>query len=98
VTQLETIVGEFARATDARHNAAFDLWTWLPSHKAATLYHGDYACNHQPDMAAIMEEASGYIAGLLDPERKTEPYWDEGNGYHDGCPCGESHEKEPKCE
>jgi len=29
-------------------NKAFDLWTWLPSHKAAQAAHGDYASEHTP--------------------------------------------------
>jgi hypothetical protein len=45
-------------------NAAFDLWTWLPSHREATKYHGDYSIEHRPSTADVMREAASYLSSL----------------------------------
>lgn len=82
-----------ARQLEREADKAHDLWTWLPSCKIAETFHGDYALNHTPDPASIMEEACIYISSLLSGE-EMEPYWNDASGYFDGCPCGESHEKE----
>ena len=45
-------------------NAAFDLWTWLPSYKEARKYHGDYADEQRPSTDWIMREACHVLAEL----------------------------------
>jgi hypothetical protein len=52
-------------------DAAFYLWTWLPSRAAAERAHGDYASEHRPGNADIMREAAPWpSAGQvpLDPK------------------------------
>jgi hypothetical protein len=64
--------------------AAFELWTWLPSHKAAEKSHGDYASEHTPSPANVMREAAIYMAelkGHAPDEVEVEEWY--------GCPCGE---------
>lgn len=45
-------------------NAAYDLWTWLPSYREAKKYHGDYADEQRPSTDWVMREASSYFADL----------------------------------
>jgi len=70
-------------------DAAFSLWTWLPSYKEAEKHHGDYAGEHMPSVADIIKEASMFIAHGLNPtdeQRKEAGEWYQ-------CPCGEPHEE-----
>lgn len=58
---------KFVREHDDMANAAFDLWTWLPSYHFARREHGDYAADvAQPTFADLMKEATmvlSYAAG-----------------------------------
>lgn len=38
------------REMSEERDAAFDLWSWLPSKKVAEKHHGDYACNFTPSI------------------------------------------------
>lgn len=47
-------------------NAAYDLWTWLPSYKHAQAAFGDYASEHMPSVHDVMLEAATFFAhGML---------------------------------
>ena len=37
-------------------SSAYDLWTWLPSHREAKKHHGDYACEFTPPIQTVMIE------------------------------------------
>ena len=45
-------------------SSAYDLWTWLPSHREAKKHHGDYACEFTPPIQTVMIEASIYIGPI----------------------------------
>lgn len=66
---------------EAEANASFDLWTWLPSHRAAEKYHGDYSSNFIPSVADIIKEAAQYLADLQYGRESTEEEYP--------CPCNE---------
>lgn len=68
--------------------AAFDLWSWLPSHKIAEKRHGDYAGEHCPSKRDVMAEAAMYLAHLARPD---EPLTAEDQAWFTRCPCGEDH-------
>ena len=76
------------RELESQQNEAFSLWTWLPSYKAATKAHGDYAGNHTPSVEDVLKEACMFIAHGLNPT--TEQRSEAGDFYK--CPCGELHE------
>lgn len=81
-------LGRLAAEFEAENNAAFDLWSWLSSHRVAEKHHGDYAHSVKPPTADIMREAAFVLAEAAgythtDGER---PEWME-------CPCGEPHEE-----
>lgn len=67
---------------------ASNLWTWLPSYKAAERAHGDYACEHRPPLADLLTEAALYIAHKCAPT--SEQIIEAGDFYR--CPCGECEE------
>ncbi len=73
---------------DSEAEAAYDLWSWLPSRKVAERHHGDYASNVQPTVADIMREAALVLAeaagSKLDPAERAD--------FFEKCPCGEDHE------
>lgn len=64
---LESEIVSFAHKLERRQDAAYDLWTWLPSYKKAQACLGDYAVNVRPDMALIMQEALQFIADKCSP-------------------------------
>lgn len=66
---------------------AFDLWTWLPSYKAAQAAHGDESDTVMPCVADILTEAALYISHKLNP---TPEQINEAGDYYK-CPCGEDH-------
>lgn len=68
-------------------NKAFDLWTWLPSHKAAQAAHGDYASEHTPPVCDVLTEAVMFISHGMNPTK--EQIDAAGDFYR--CPCGEPH-------
>lgn len=72
----------FAHELEQNDNAAFDLWTWLPSHKKAEDCLGDYYIEVQPSQNEIMKEARRYIAHGCNP---TQEQLD--NDYQYQCPC-----------
>lgn len=90
---LRDQIQSFARQLEQESNAAFDLWTWLPSHQAAKKSHGDYASEFTPDPADIMREAAIYLAQLKghEPSSETVQEW-----Y--GCPCQDCDLAYPKPE
>jgi hypothetical protein len=76
------------RELSEQDNAAFDLWTHLPSHKAADEHHGDYAAEYRPSVTNVLREAAIFISHKLDP---TPEQIKEAGDYY-SCPCGENHE------
>jgi hypothetical protein len=76
-----------ARQFDAEDNAAFDLWSWLPSYKEAKKFHGEYVDQHEPSIADIMKEASIFFSHKMNPT--PEQIKEAGEFYK--CPCGENH-------
>lgn len=72
-------------------NEAFDLWTWLPSYKAARAYHGDYACELMPSVKDIMHEASLFIGHGCNPNKQE---IELAIDYY-CCPCDDSVEHSP---
>jgi hypothetical protein len=85
--KIEQQIQALARKFEAEGEANLNLWTWLPSYKAATRAHGNYAVEHQPSNADVMIEAAMFIADNLNPspENLKKNEW-----YH--CPCGECKE------
>jgi len=71
-----------------QRDRAFDLWTWLPSCKAAQKEHGDYFSEHMPSVADILSEAATFISHGLAPS--AEQIMEAGDYYR--CPCGEDHD------
>lgn len=63
-----------ARELEAEDNAAFDLWTWLPSYKAAVASHGDYASEHTPSASDVMKEAAVLLSVLRPVDRGVEDF------------------------
>jgi hypothetical protein len=76
---LENDLIRFSKQLEERQDRAFDLWSWLPSCKAAQGCLGDYHDELMPEMATIMGEACCYI-GDLKAGRPLE------NEIY-GCPC-----------
>lgn len=68
-------------------NAGYDLWTHLPSYKAAVAAHGDYAVEHKPSVADIMIEAAMFLSDKMEVDADMTP--DKEEWY--SCPCGEEH-------
>lgn len=67
---MTTLIDEMRRVVqehDSMREAAFNLWSWLPSHLFAEEAHGDYAAEvGQPSVTEIIEEAMkvlSYTAG-----------------------------------
>lgn len=70
------------------NDAAFDLWTWLPSNFFLRRYHGEYDLEFRGSVDDVMIEAtrvlsaiSGYVPEGLDLDLDA-PY---------NCTCGEIH-------
>jgi len=74
---------EFADENDA----AFDLWTWLPSHEVTKKHHNDYADEFRPSIKDIMYEASMYMSSIKYGKNEIHDDW------FNRCCCGESHEE-----
>lgn len=67
-------------------DAAFDLWSWLPSRQAAEVAHGDYASSYCPSVRDIMTEAATFIGHRMAPtpeQLASEELYQ--------CPCGVDH-------
>ncbi len=69
-------------------NEAYNLWTRLPSHKAAEQAHGEHAGNFTPPVSDVLKEAALFISHGLDPT--IEQFNEAGDFY--ACPCGEDHQ------
>lgn len=81
----------FAAELAKEEDRALDLWTWLPSYKAAVAAHGDYASEYRPPMGDLLCEATLFISHKLNPT--PEQMKEAGTFYR--CPCGEcSHSQE----
>lgn len=78
---------ELGHELEQQENKAYDLWTWLPSYKAAKAGHGDYACEHRPSVSDVLAEAALFISHGLNPT--AEQVAEAGEFY--SCPCGEDH-------
>ena len=89
-SQLIALGQQLSEERDAAH----DLWTWLPSHKVAERFHGDYASNNCPSVKDVMVEAAMYIACLKDNTGRVDRvgHTQEEKEWFERCPCGESHE------
>lgn len=85
---MEQSIISFARELESQRDAAYNLWTWLPSCREAEKHHCDYAGEHMPRVSDIIKEASMFIShGLKPNEEQTK---DAGEYYQ--CPCGDIHE------
>jgi len=80
----------FGAELSEQDNKAYDLWTWLPSYKAAQAAHGDYASEFRPSVKDVLTEATLFISHGLNPT--PEQIKESGDFYH--CPCGEDHSQE----
>lgn len=81
---LKSAIQSFARELDRQDNASYDLWSWLPSYRAAKKHHGDCADEFMPMLSDVLIEATEYIASLVAPEIA--------QLMHDvDCPCGDLH-------
>jgi hypothetical protein len=80
----------FARQLSDEDDAAFMLWTWLPSHKVAEKHHGDYASEFRPSNLDVMKEAAMYLGHLKHPDV---PLTEEEKDWFETCPCDESHKE-----
>lgn len=81
----------FGEQLAAEDEKATDLWSWLPSHRAAVKAHGDYACEHRPPLSNLLTEAAMFIAHKCNPT--AEQMSEAGDFYR--CPCGECEEAQP---
>ena len=79
---LRMEIVRLAHELEKENNAAFDLWTWLPSHEKATKHHGDYASEFMPSIDEIMKEACDHLNRLKAGVKKWPPT---------PCPCGNPH-------
>ena len=87
----------YARELEATDNAAFDLWSWLPSRMMATKAHGDHADQFQPSLPELLKEAASVLfllkAGPDEPRGMNEPFVsrlkEEDTREIFGCSCDE---------
>lgn len=80
---------QLGRTLEKQHNAAFDMWTWLPSYRQAVAGHGDYASVEMPPIEDIITEATIFIRDGAPKEITPMMYRNSGGLYK--CPCGEDH-------
>lgn len=79
---FEGEIMRFAHRLEQNDNAAFDLWTWLPSCKKAEKCLGDYYSEIRPPQYDIMREATQFILDKCAPdEEKLNTH------YEYQCPC-----------
>lgn len=94
MTDLREDLIKFTDNLRKEQEAAFDLWTWLPSFKEAKRYHEDYADTLMPSVEMIMRECAvlcGYLQDRLHGRDRKLP--EETDLFQ--CPCGEAHENPP---
>jgi hypothetical protein len=82
--KFKSEIMSLARTLEEEDNAAHDLWSWLPSAKAAKACHGDYDSEFRPDNADVMREAAMYLAHLKGYDKSA----DQREGWFE-CPCQE---------
>ncbi len=85
--EAKKLFSDLAKDIDRQDNAGYDLWTHLPSYKAAVAAHGDYAVEHKPSVADIMIEAAMFLSDKMEVDADMTP--DKEEWY--SCPCGEEH-------
>lgn len=84
---LQTQIMQMASELQAQEDAAWDLWTWLPSYQQALAGHGEHAAHeYRPQISDLLREATRYIADGCVP--------DLDNDYQGRycCTCGEIHQ------
>lgn len=100
---LSDEIVRWAGELSAQSNAAYDLWTWLPSYRVATTHHGDRASAFRPPISEVMSEAAMYFAhmkakggalataagGVAVGEIDSLALTDEEKEWFQRCPCGE---------
>ena len=79
---------QFGQQLAEENNAAYDLWTWLPSRTVAQKHHGDYAFEHRPSNKDVMHEASMFLEHLA---RDDKTLTTEEKEWFTRCPCGADH-------
>lgn len=77
---------KLAKEFENELNAGFDLWTWLPSYRAARQAHGDSCIDMMPKISDIIKEAAEFISHKLNPSPE------QLANYLYCCPCGECEE------
>ena len=82
-TKLRSQISELAHELEKESEAAFELWTWLPSHRAAEESHEDYASELTPPPHEVMEEANHALRWAAG-----EPFTPESGLKWIVCPCG----------
>lgn len=88
MSSARSIIISLGHELSEQQNKAFDLWTWLPSYKAARAAHGDLASEYTPSVADVLAEAAIFISHGLNPN---EEQLTEAGGFYK-CPCGEGHD------
>lgn len=53
-----------AHDLETERDAAFDLWTWLPSYQITRRAHGDHAMNFVPSNADVMRETTELLSRI----------------------------------
>lgn len=86
--RLRNLIQNLAGDFDREDGCAFDLWTWLPSHKVAENYHGDYASSFTPSIAFVLAEAAFVLAEHAGYEHTSAE-----RAKYEECPCGEGCEQ-----
>lgn len=87
MSSAQSMIISLGHELSEQQNKAFDLWTWLPSYKAAQAAHGDYASNFTPSVSDVLTEATMFISHGLSPTEEQRAA--AGDFYK--CPCGEDH-------
>jgi hypothetical protein len=74
---------------DEERNAAYELWSWLPSRTVAERHHGDYYANFTPSVSDILKEAAMVMAENAGHETSEQ----DRKEWFEKCPCGEGCEE-----
>ncbi|HFZ8522852.1 hypothetical protein ACSZNZ_17990 [Aeromonas caviae] len=85
--RAQDVVIQLGKELTEQKDRSFELWTRLPSYKAAELGHGDYASEQCPCVSDVLREATWFISHGLNP---TQEQIDEAGDLYQ-CPCGEDH-------
>lgn len=87
MSNLHDTIISLGNALSQERDAAFDLWTWLPSYAVATAAHGDHAGNHFPGVEHVLREAAVFIGmGLKKGDVPTAQQIQEAGGLFDDLP------------